>query len=216
MDYKIHEEVRKGTTTIGIKCTDGIVLAADKRVTLGGQIIANKTFDKVFKVTENVAITMAGSVSDAQLITKLLQAELKLRKIRAGREPSAKESANLLGTIVYHNIRKFSPFLGITGFLLGGVDNEGFHLYDIGIDGSVIEHENYVTDGSGFMMAYGVFDTLYKKDIKVPDGVKLAVKAINAAMQRDTATGEGIDVFTVTKQGVKKVLTKQVDTTISI
>lgn len=216
MNKLIEEEVRKGTTTLGIKCTDGIVLAADKRVTLGGRIIANKTFDKVFKVVENIAITIAGSVSDAQLITKLLKAELKLRKIRTGRDPSVRESANLLGVIVYHNIRKFSPFLGITGFLLGGYDNDGFHLYDIGIDGSVIEHEDYVTDGSGFMMAYGVFDTLYKRDIKVQDAVKLAVKALNAAMQRDTATGEGIDVFTVTKQGIKKVLTKQIDTTISI
>jgi len=216
MDDKISEWIRKGTTTVGIKCADGVVLAADKRVTLGGQIIANKTFDKVYKITENIAITMAGSVSDAQLITKLIKAELKLIKIRTGRDASVRESANLLGAIVYHNIRKFSPFLGITGFLLGGTDSEGFHLYDIGIDGSIIEHEDYVTDGSGFMMAYGVFDTLYKKDIKVQDGIKLAVKAINAAMQRDTATGEGIDVLTVTKQGIKKVLTKQIETNISI
>ncbi len=211
----LQEHVKKGTTTIGIKCVDGIVLAADKRVTLGGRIIANKRFDKVFPLTDTIALTIAGSVSDAQLITKLLRAELKLKKIRTGKDATVKEVANLLGTIVYQNIRKFSPFLGITGFLIGGVDDIGFHLYDIGIDGSVLEHDNYVTDGSGFMMAYGVFDTLYKPDIKVVDGVKLAVKAVNAAIQRDTATGDAIDVYTVTKQGTKKALTKELETNIT-
>ena len=210
----LQEHVKKGTTTTGIKCVDGIVLAADKRVTLGGRIIANKRFDKVFPLTDNIALTIAGQVSDAQLITKLLKAELKLKKIRTGRDSTVRGVASLLGTIVYQNVRRFSPFLGITGFLVGGSDDLGFHLYDIGVDGSVIEHENYVTDGSGFMMAYGVFDTLYKPDIKVAEGIKLAVKAVNAAMQRDTATGDAIDVVTVTKQGVKKVLTKEVDTNI--
>lgn len=211
-----NKNFKKGTTTVGIKCTDGIVMAADKRVTLGGMLVANKRFDKVFPITDNIAITMAGSVSDAQLITRLLIAELKLRKMRLDREPKVKEAANLLGTIVYGNIRRLTPFLSVTGFLIGGIDEDNFRLYEIGIDGSVIESEDYVADGSGMFMAISVFDTLYKKDIKVADGIKLAVKAINAAMQRDTATGEGIDVYTITKVGVKKALTKLIDTNITI
>ncbi len=208
--------LKKGTTTLCIKCTDGIVVAADKRTTLGGQIVAAKRTDKIFSVSDTIAITTAGSVSDAQLITKLLRAELKLRKIRTKTDAGVREAANLLGSIVYQNIRRFSPFLSITGFLIAGVDPEGFHMYDIGIDGSVIEYTDYYSNGSGFMMAFGVMDTLYKDDIKVADGIKLAVKAVNAAIQRDTATGDGIDVVTITKQGVKKVLTKILDTTITI
>ncbi len=214
MNTDISKELIKGTTTAAIKCTDGIILAADKRVTLGGQIIANKRFDKIHQVSDNIALTMAGSVSDAQLIVKYLTAELRLKKIRTGKDSTAKETANLLGTIVYDNIRKVTPSLSITGFLLGGVDKEGFHVYEIGIDGSVIEIEDYVADGSGFMMALGVIDTLYKKDIKVQDGIKLGIKAVNAAMQRDTATGDGIDIWTITKQGVKKAVTKLIDTNI--
>ncbi len=210
----LKEGIRKGTTTIGLKCTDGIVLAADKRVTLGGRIIANKRFDKVFGITDNVALTIAGSVSDAQLITRLLKAELKLKKIRTRKDPTIREVSHLLGAIVYQNIRKFSPFLGITGFLVGGIDEVGFHLYDIGVDGSVIEHDDYVADGSGFMMAYGVFDTLYKPDIKVSEGIKLAVRGVNAAMQRDTATGDAIDVYTITKQGVTKAFSKELNSNI--
>ena len=206
---EIKQYIRKGTTTVGIVCSDGIVLAADKRATMGGMIVAHKKVDKVFKITDNIALTMAGSVSDAQLVIKLLQAELKIKAMRTSTQPTVNEAVNLLGAIVYQNIRKFSTILAITGFLVGGADNQGFHLYDIGIDGSVQKHDDYTTDGSGFMYALGVFETLYKKDMKISEGVGLAVKAINAAIQRDTATGEGIDVFTITKAGVQKVFSKQ-------
>ncbi len=202
--------IKKGTTTVGILCKDGIVLTADKRAVLGLQIIGHKKVDKIHKITPNIAVTIAGTVSDAQLITKLIRAELNLRIIRLEKEPSIKEVANLLGTIVYQNIRKFSPILGVTGFLLGGKDTTGFYLYDVGPDGSVLPHDDYITDGSGMVYAFGVLDTLYKKDMSIADGIKLGIKAINAAMQRDTATGEGIDVITITKEGVKKVLTKRV------
>ncbi len=208
---EIKQSIRKGTTTVGIVCSDGIVLAADKRATMGGMIVAHKKVDKVFKITDNIALTMAGSVSDAQLVMKLLQAELKIKAMRTSTQPTVNEAVNLLGAIVYQNIRKFSTILAITGFLVGGTDNNGFHLYDIGIDGSVQKHDDYTTDGSGFMYALGVFETLYKKDMKISEGVGLAVKAINAAIQRDTSTGEGIDVFTITKAGVQKVFTKQLE-----
>jgi len=214
VNENLQEHTRKGTTTVGIKCTDGIVLAADKRVTLGGRIVANKEFNKVFPISENIAVTMAGVVSDAQLITKLIKAEIRLKNFRTGSEPSTEETVNLLATIVYQNIRRLSPIMGITGFLVGGVDDDGFHLHDVGVDGSVVERSDYVTDGSGFMMAFGVLDTLYRKDMKVSEGVKIAIKAINAAMQRDTATGEGIDVYTITSQGVKKVFSEKLDTNI--
>jgi proteasome beta subunit len=215
MSEDIKQHARKGTTTVGIRCVDGIVLGADKRATLGGHIIANKAVQKVFKICDNIVVTIAGTVSDAQLIIKLIKAELRLKKIRTTKNPSVKETANLMGSIVYQNIRKFSPFMAITGFLIGGSDKDGFHLYDVGVDGSVLKHEDYVADGSGFMMAFGVLDTLYKKDMKINDGLKLAVKALNAAMQRDAATGEGVDVYTITNQGVKKVIAKKMDTTIT-
>ncbi len=210
----IADSVKKGTTTVAIMCADGVVLAADKRATLGGRIVGHKKVDKVFQITDSIGLTMAGSVSDAQLIVKILKAELNLRRIRTGREPTVRETAALLGQIVYGNVRRFSVIPGITGFLLGGVDMRGFALYDIGIDGSVLGHDDYIADGSGFMMALGVLDTLYTKNMKVADGIKLSIKAVNAAMQRDTATGEGIDVFTVTKAGVKKVYHKQVEITL--
>lgn len=202
--------VKHGTTTVGIFCKDGIVLAADKRAT-AGNFIAEKKVEKVLKITENIAVTIAGGVSDIQLLLKIIKAELNLKKIRTGFEPSVKEAANLLSTIIYNNIRKFSTIIAITAFIIGGKDTEGLHLYMLSPDGTLSIDDEFVSDGSGSMMAYGVLETLYEKNMSVNDGIKLAVKAINAAIQRDSASGEGIDVMTITDKGVKKVLTKTID-----
>jgi len=206
----MEKDVKKGTTTIGIVCKDGIVLAADKRASAGYRV-ANKREKKVRQISDHMAITTAGLVSDAQLFTKIIRAQLKLLKIRNNKEPAVKEAANLLASLTYTNIRRPSMVPGIVGFLLGGVDKKGAHLYEIGIDGSISKSEDYLSDGSGSSYAIGVLETLYKQDINLEEGVKLAVKAINAALQRDLATGNGIDVYTVTAEGVKKVLTKNIE-----
>ncbi|MFH0752918.1 MAG: proteasome subunit beta [archaeon] len=203
----------KGTTTVGIVCKDGVVLAADKR-TSAGYLIADKKTEKVKKISDHMAITTAGLVSDAQLFTKIIRAQLRLLTIRKAKEPTVKEAANLLGNMSYANIRRPSMVQGIVGFLLGGVDKFGNHLYEIGIDGSLSYSDDYRSDGSGSNFAIGVLETLYRKDLSLEDGVKLAVKAINAAVQRDLATGNGIDVFTVTKDGVKKVMQKELNTSL--
>ncbi len=205
------ETLKSGTTTVGIVCQDGIVLAADRRAT-AGSFIANKKAKKVFAITENMALTTAGTVSDVQLLMKLIKAELKLKLLRTNREPNVKESANLLSGMIYGNIRKLSIIPGISHFILAGKDKLGFHLYDLYADGSLQKCDEFISSGSGSVMAYGVLDTLYKKDINVKQGVELAVKCVNAAIQRDAASGEGIDVVTITKDGVKTVLEKELNT----
>lgn len=205
---------KTGTTTIAIKCKDGIVLAADKRA--GGGIIVDKRAQKVYKITDNIALTMAGVASDAQLITKLITAELSLIKIRKEREVTVKEAANLLSGIVYQNIRKLSTIPGISHFLLGGKDSTGFHIFDIYPDGSLNECPDFLSSGSGSVMAFGVLDTLYKENMTIQEGIQLAVKSINAAIQRDMNSGDGIDVFTITQDGVKQVLTKEIPTKITL
>ena len=202
--------MKTGTTTLAIKCIDGVVLAADKRAT-AGSFIANKNVNKVFAVTDNVVLTMAGTVSDAQLMTKLFRAELQLKNYRTKRTPNMKESANLLAGLVYSNIRKMSLIPGISHFLMSGEDLEGFHVYDLYPDGSLTEIDDFVSSGSGSVMAYGVLETLYNKEITVEEGVKLALKSVNAALQRDSASGNGVDVVTVTKEGIKRVIERELE-----
>ncbi len=201
--------IKTGTTTVGIMCKDGVVLAADKRAT-AGNFISDKKAQKIYKINDSMALTTAGVVSDVQLLVKLIKAELSLKAVRTERKPNVRESVNLLSGLVYSNIRKMSMIPGISHFLFAGVDNEGFHLYDIYADGSLTKHDSYISSGSGSVIAYGVLETLYKKEIKIDEGVKLAIKCINAALQRDSATGSGIDVVTVTKEGIKTVLEKEI------
>ncbi|MFH1399797.1 MAG: proteasome subunit beta [Candidatus Woesearchaeota archaeon] len=202
------EMLKTGTTTVGLLCQDGIVLAADKRAT-SGYLVVDKNSEKIHQITENMALTTAGVVSDIQLLMKIIKAELKLRKIRNGREQNIKESVNLLAGIVYGNIRKMSMIPGLSHFIVGGKDKFGFHLYDLFPDGSLTLSQDYIASGSGSVMAYGVLETLYKKDMTVKQGVELAVKAINAALQRDVATGEGVKVVTITKEGINTVVNKE-------
>lgn len=215
MKREIEEMVKKGTTTVGLLCRDGIVLAADRRATLG-DLIADKKAQKIYMITDKMALTTAGNASDTQLLVKLIKAELSLKRLRAEREPNVKEAANLLAGMIYSNIRRYSLIPGISHFLLGGADQDGLHLYDLFVDGSITLCDDYVSSGSGSVMAYGVLETLYKKDITLKDAVPLAVKAINAALQRDVNTGSGIDVITITKEGIKKVFEKEIDTSIKI
>ena len=210
-----NRDLRTGTTTLGLVCKDGLVLAADKRAT-SGYLIAWKKFDKIISVTDNIAVTVAGTVSDVQLLTKYLKAELKLKDIRTGRETSVKEAANLLANFVYSNIRKLSLIPGISHFIVGGKDSKGFHLYDLSPDGSIVEIDDYISSGSGSVMVFGVLETMYKKGLSVDEGVKLAAKSINAAVQRDIASGNGIDIVTITKDGVKKVFSKEFELKIEV
>jgi proteasome beta subunit len=204
----MEEKLKTGTTTIGILCRDGVVLAADKRATAGTMIV-DKRADKVHILNDDFAVTWAGTVSDAQLVTKLFKAELKLKDIRTNIRPSTKEAANLLGGLLYSSIRRPSMIPGIAHFLLGGKDSSGIHLYDLYPDGSVTKITDFVSSGSGSVFALGVLETHYKQDMTTAEATKLAVKAIDTALKRDSCSGNGIDVVVISAKEIKKVVHKE-------
>ena len=201
--------LKTGTTTVGIVCRDGIILAADKRAT-AGHMIVDKRADKVHIISDDFAVTIAGTVSDAQLIIKLIRAELKLKEVRTYKRPSAKEAANLLGGILYSSIRRPSMLPGIAHFLLGAKDVQGLHLYDLFPDGSITRITDFISSGSGSVFAYGVLETQWKKDMSTEDAVALAVKSVSTALQRDSASGNGIDVVVINEKEIKRVMHKEI------
>ena len=137
-----------------------------------------------------------------------------IKRVMLHLESTVKEAANLLSGMVYSNIRKMSMIPGVSHFLLGGVDKSGLHLFDLYPDGSVTEIDDFVSSGSGSVIAYGVLESDYKKDMSKEEGINFVIKTINAAMQRDSASGQGIDVYVITKKGVEKALQKLVNTKI--
>lgn len=207
--------MKTGTTTVGIVCKDGIVLAADKKAT-AGHMIVNSKIDKLLPLTDKIAVTIAGSAADSAFLVKLGTAELKLRSIRTKQDISVNDAANLMARMVYNNVRKMSMIQGISHFLLAGSDESGTYLYDIFPDGSITLIDDFISSGSGSVMAYGLLETLYKPTMTVNEGVDLVVKCINAAVQRDTASGGGIDIVKITDKGVERIAHKEIKTKIEL
>jgi proteasome beta subunit len=201
--------LKTGTTTLGIICKDGIVLAADKRATSGNYIVDRRA-EKLHFITEDIAVSMAGTVSDAQLMVKLAQAELKLKKFRTTTDVTVREAATYLSRLVYQNIRRSYIILGVSHFVMAGRDQTGMYLYDVYADGSLTEIKDFVSSGSGSVMAYGLLETLYSPNMTVEQGTKLAVQCVNAALARDSASGDGIDIITVTEKGALRTVQKEI------
>ena len=210
-EIKNLDVLKTGTITVGLICKDGIVLAADKRATSDAWI-ANKKETKLYKLADNVAFTTAGVVSDIQMIIKLTKAELELKRIRTRHLPSVKEAANLFAGIVYQNIRKFSPIPGLTHFILGGVDSDGFSLYDIYPDGSISRIEEFVLSGAyGRIMGYGILENEWKPNLSVEEAKKLAIKVCRSAVKRDASVGDGINIAVIDKNGVNPIAFEKID-----
>ncbi|MBD3209234.1 proteasome subunit beta [Candidatus Woesearchaeota archaeon] len=203
--------LKTGTTTVGIVCKDCIILAADKRAT-AGNLIVDKKSKKVVPINDRIAVTTAGSVSELQLLIKYLKAELKLKEFRTNRPSTINEAANLLGGMVYGAIRSSFTMPAIAHFLIAGADNGSTQLYDLFPDGSITTITDFVATGSGSVFAYGVLENNYKDSLTEEEGVELAVKTINASLQRDTGSGQGIDVYVIDKQGAREAYHQLLDT----
>lgn len=192
-------EVRKtGTTTVGIVCRDGVVLAADKKSTLG-YLVASKESEKIIQVDDNLALTIAGYSGDNQALARYLRAELKLFAIQNGRRLSVKGAAVLLSNILQG--AKYYPYL--VQNILGGFD-ERPAVFSLDALGSVEEEKKFFSTGSGSPMALGVLEDNYKEGLSVEEGTKIVLRAISAAIERDIGSGgRGIDVAIITRSGTK-------------
>jgi len=215
MDEELKNNLLKtGTTILGIVCKDGIVMASDRQST-AGNLIMNKNSQKTKQINDYLLISGTGMVSDIQRIEKLLTAELKLKELKSRTRPSVKQAANLLSNILYSGIRQPSILPTQMGSLLGGLnEDKTFELYSIEPAGSVTRVEDYDANfGSGMPYVLGFLERQYKKDISLEEGINLAIESIKSSTQRDIGSGFGIDVFTISKDGIKKVISQEIQPT---
>jgi len=213
MDQELKDSILKtGTTILGIVCRDGIVMAADRQMTMGHSIVGSKKFPKVTQINDYLVMSVAGNASDALRFKKYLAAELKLKELRSRSRPTVKQAANLLSNISYSGIRQPSMIPSIVGSLLGGLNEDGsIELYTISPDGTIEEVTDYDANiGSGLPFVLGLLERQYKENMSVKEGVELAIEAVKASTQRDIGSGYGIDVFTITKDGIKKVIEHEI------
>lgn len=208
MEEELNKSILKtGTSIVGIVCKEGIVLAGDRKVTAGGHIVINKNTKKVVQINEYLVLAATGTASDIEVLRKVCAAELKLKELRDKKRPSVKEAANLIAMIAYKNIRQPSMIPFIAGTLIAGYNEEGTtELYTIEPAGSALKVEDYDANfSSGMPYILGLLERQYKKNISIEEGIKLAIEAIKASSERDTASGYGVDVFVVTKNSIKQV-----------
>lgn len=212
MDDELNKSVLKtGTTVLGIVCKDGVVMAADRQITAGTMVTA-KNFKKVSQINDYLVISWTGNLADAMRLTKLIVAELKLKELRSKSRPTVQQAANLLSTITYSQIRQPSMIPNIVGTLIAGFNEDGsIELYTIEPAGSVLKVEDYDANfGSGMPYVLGLFERQYKKGITIKEGIELAKEALKSSTQRDVGSGYGIDVFAITKEGIKKVVSQEI------
>lgn len=197
-------DVKTGTTTVSLLCSDGVILAAEKRATMGG-FIANKETEKIIRIQDHMAITVAGSVADAQTLGRIMKAQSELYKIQRGRPMAVEAAATLLANILQSS--KGFPYL--VQVLLGGYDEKP-RIFSLDPVGSMLP-EKMVSTGSGSPVAYGVLEDQYKENRSVKDNLPIVVRAIRSAMERDSNSGNGVDVAVITRDGFRKVEKEEVE-----
>ena len=188
----------QGATVVGLICKDGVVLAAEKRVSFG-RMVMSRSGKKVFKITPNIGLAFAGLVSDMQALTREATAYANLYKLDNNRPIKVNSMAKLISNLLFN--RRLMPLLMET--LVAGVDEEGPALFSMDPVGSLIP-DDYMTAGSGAALAMGHIEAKYSKDMDVKAGVELALESIRAAVKRDVVSGDGIDMHVITKDGVEE------------
>jgi len=191
--------VLKGTTTLGVVCKDGVILASDTRVTMGFYI-AHKFGKKVYKIDDHLGMTIAGTVADAQRVVDILIANAQLYKINMNRPMPVSSAARLIANLLF-SVR-YVPLA--TQVLIGGVDDTGPHVFSLNPFGSLTE-EKSVSTGSGSPIAYGVLEDKYREGMSVNELLPTIVKAVNAAMKRDVASGDSYNVTVIDENGYREL-----------
>lgn len=203
------QSLKTGTTTVGIVCSDGVVLAAEKKATLG-YLVASKEDIKIVEIMPHIGMTQAGMVGDIQALVRYLKAEAKLFEIRENKRITTKAAATLLANILYGGRWSFFPYM--VQIILGGYDKNGPSLFILHPDGSKLEERKYFSTGSGSPMAFGVLETLFREGISVEEGKAIAAKAVKAAVERDIGSGGvGIDVSVIDGRGFRLLNKAEVD-----
>ncbi|MGH9920230.1 MAG: proteasome subunit beta [Nitrososphaerales archaeon] len=197
---KIPEQARyHGTTTVGIVCSDGVVLATDTRVTAGGYI-AHKRGKKLLQVDRHLAVTISGGVADAQNVVDSLKYYANNYRVEKGIPLPVKSAARIISNILFGS--RYYPYIAIV--IVGGFDKTGGSIYNVDLFGSAIP-EKVTATGSGSPVAFGVLEEGFQEGMTVSKGVTLAANAIIAAMKRNVYTGDHFDIAIIDKAGFREV-----------
>jgi len=189
-----YPESMKGTTTVGLVFAGGVILATEKRATMG-YLIASKRAKKVYQIADRIGMTIAGGVGDAQQLARIITVECNLYQIRRSRAITVGAASTLLSNFLNQN--RYMPYY--VQLLVGGIDEHGSSVYSVDALGGATKENDIVSTGSGSPMAYGVLEDRYHADMNEDEAIELAIRSLKSAMKRDAGSGEGVHVVVITR-----------------
>jgi len=192
--------LKTGTTTIGLKIKDGVILASDQRATMG-HVIAHSDVQKVYPLADNLGMTIAGIVGDAQLMVRFIESEVSIYSMKKGSPMSVKSAATLVGNVMRHGF-----YLGL---IVGGYDSTGGHVFSVDAAGGYIE-DDFVSIGSGSTFAMGSLEASYKKNMTKKEAMDVAITALNSSRRRDSASGDGMLISYIGPKGYEEIPQEQI------
>ncbi|MGB0616843.1 MAG: archaeal proteasome endopeptidase complex subunit alpha [Candidatus Poseidoniaceae archaeon] len=205
------ESVKRGTTTAGLKFRDGVVLVCDKRIV--SRLIIPESIEKVFKVDEHVGVATSGLVADARQLVGRARVEAQINRITyADTIP-----VDVLVKKICDFKQSFTQYGGSrpfgTALLLGGVDDEGIHLYETDPSGA---YQSYHAGaiGSGRNTVIEFFEQKWKEGLTLNAAMKLGLEALQHANDSNL-NREAVEVATITADGYnvldRAAVNKQID-----
>lgn len=200
---EVNRLVLRGTTTIGVTCKDGVIMASDTRVTMG-YYVAHKHGKKVYRIDDHLAMTIAGTVADAQRVVDILIANAQLYKINSGRPIPVSSAARFIANLMFS--ARYVPLQ--TEALIGGVDESGPHIFRLDPFGTLTE-EKCVSTGSGSPVAYGILEDKYKEEQSIVEILPVVIKAVDVAMKRNVGTGDSFNVSVIDNKGYRELTEKE-------
>jgi proteasome beta subunit len=187
-----------GATAVGITYNNGVLLASERRISYGNFVV-NKNTKKTFTVTDHVGAACAGMVADMQVLIRQVSALSKIRRLETRRDVQPNSIAKLMSVIMFE--RRYFPLL--TQVIVGGITNQP-EIYTLDPLGSVLP-DKYAAVGTGAEMALGVMDADYSDQLDEEKATSIALRAIKSSIQRDSASGDGIDLLIINKEGKKEL-----------
>ncbi|MDQ3972594.1 MAG: proteasome subunit beta [Thermoproteota archaeon] len=206
----VSDQIKKGTTTCALTCTDGVALAADTRAS-AGFFIADRHVMKIQKVDKHLGMTIAGGVADAQNLVDIMRYNANIYRLTNRELMPIKSAARLCSNVLFN--QRFYPYY--VQIILAGYDNNvGGQIYNIDLFGSMTS-EKFISTGSGSPVAYGYLESEFKDNLSVNESYKIAIQAIAAAIRRNAGTGDNINAVIIDKDGYRELSKEKKESVVS-
>ena len=186
-------------TALGLKFKNGVVLAADRRVSYG-TFVLSKAARKVFPVNDRVGVAFAGIPADMQELYDSLVYNVRIYEMDEGKKATPSNVSRLLSILLYSG--RFTRFF-LAEVVVGGLSPDGPKIIAVDAAGGMLE-DDFAAEGTGAQLATGILEREFRKDMSESEAVELAKRAMIAAIERDAMSGDGIDILVVTEEGTKE------------